>query len=101
MIDKKSADDAGYKLGDTVPVVTKAGRNDYTLTGIVKFGTADSPLGATIAAFTPATASRVLGTPGQFDSIDVKADPGVSQDEVVRQHPHRAQGRSPTPPTSK
>ena len=54
MIDKKSADDAGYKPGDTVPVVTKAGRNDYTLTGIVKFGTADSPLGATIAAFTPA-----------------------------------------------
>ena len=83
VIDKKSADDAGYKLGDTVPVVTKAGRNDYTLTGIVKFGTADSPLGATIAAFTPTTASNVLGTPGQFDSIDVKADAGVSQDEVV------------------
>ena len=83
MIDKKSADDAGYKPGDTVPVVTKAGRDDYTLTGIVKFGSADSPLGATIAAFTPPTASRVLGTPGQFDSIDVKADPGVSQDEVV------------------
>ncbi|HEX4532316.1 MAG TPA: FtsX-like permease family protein [Acidimicrobiia bacterium] len=83
VIDKKSADDAGYKLGDTVPVVTKAGRNDYTLTGIVKFGTADSPLGATIAAFTPPTASRLLGTPGQVDSIDVKADPGVTQDEVV------------------
>ena len=83
VIDKKSADDAGYKPGDTVPVVTKAGRNDYTLTGIVKFGTADSPLGATIAAFTPTTASKVLGTPGQFDSIDVKADAGVSQDQVV------------------
>src|SRR6478752_1998176 len=83
VIDKKSADDAGYKPGDTVPVVTKAGRDDYTLTGIVKFGTADSPLGATIAAFTPPTASRLLGTPGQVDSIDVKADPGVTQDEVV------------------
>src|SRR3954452_3618073 len=83
VIDKKSADDAGYQPGDTVPVVTKAGRNDYTLTGIVKFGTADSPLGATIAAFTPSTASRVLGTPGQFDAIDVKADSGVTQDRVV------------------
>jgi putative ABC transport system permease protein len=83
VIDKKSADDAGYKPGDTIPVVTKAGRNEYKLTGIVKFGTADSPLGATIVAFTPATASRVLGTPGQFDSIDVKADSGVSQDQVV------------------
>jgi putative ABC transport system permease protein len=83
VIDKKSADDAGYKVGDTVPVVTKAGRNDYTLTGIVKFGSADSPLGATIAAWAPATASRLLGTPGQFQSIDVKAESGVSQNEVV------------------
>ncbi len=49
----------------------------------MKFGTADSPLGATIAAFTPTTASKVLGTPGQLDAIDVKADPGVGQDQVV------------------
>ena len=72
VIDKKSADDAGYKPGDTVPVITKAGRNEYRLTGIVKFGTADSPLGATIVAFTPATAASVLATPGTFDSIEVK-----------------------------
>ncbi|HEX9506330.1 MAG TPA: ABC transporter permease, partial [Acidimicrobiia bacterium] len=84
VIDKKSADDAGYRPGDTVPVITKAGRANYALTGVVKFGTTDSPLGATIVAFTPATASRVLGTPGQFDSINVRADPGVSQDQVVR-----------------
>jgi putative ABC transport system permease protein len=83
VIDKKSADDAGYRPGDTVPVITKAGREDYTLAGIVKFGTADSPLGATITAFTPATATRVLGTEGQFDSIEAKASSGVSQNEVV------------------
>jgi putative ABC transport system permease protein len=83
VIDKKSADDAGYKVGDTVPVVTQTGRNDYTLTGIVKFGSADSPLGATIAAFTVPTAQKVLGSPGQFNNIDVKADAGVSQQEVV------------------
>src|SRR2546425_8393895 len=29
VIDKKSADDAGYKPGDTVPIVTKDGRADY------------------------------------------------------------------------
>jgi putative ABC transport system permease protein len=83
VIDKKSADDANYQVGDTVPVVTQAGRDDYTLTGIVKFGTADSPLGATIAAFTVPTAQKVLGTPGQFNSINVQADSGVSQNEVV------------------
>jgi putative ABC transport system permease protein len=84
VIDKKSADDAGYRPGDKVPVYTQQGRADYRLTGIVKFGTADSPLGATIVAFTPETASEVLATPGTFDSIDVKAEPGVSQEQVVR-----------------
>ncbi len=84
MIDKKSADDAGYKPGDTVPVVTKTGRAEYELTGIVKFGDSNSLLGATITAFTPATASKVLGVPGTFDNIGVKAAAGVSQQEVVR-----------------
>src|SRR3954453_23622293 len=83
VIDKKSADDAGYRPGDTVPVLTKDGRADYRLTGIVKFGSSNSLLGATIVAFPRETASRVLGEPGMVDSIEVKADPGVSQDEVV------------------
>ena len=63
--------------------ITKAGRDDYTLTGIVKFGSTNSLLGATIVAFAPATATRVLAGAGQVDAIDVKADSGVSQDEVV------------------
>jgi putative ABC transport system permease protein len=84
VIDKGSADDAGYKVGDTVPVITKSGRDEYTLTGIVKFGSTNSLLGATIAAFAPNTATRLLGTPGQFQAIDVKASPGVSQHEVVQ-----------------
>ncbi|MET0420062.1 MAG: FtsX-like permease family protein [Acidimicrobiia bacterium] len=84
VIDKQSATDAGYKVGDTVPVITKAGPGEYQLTGIVKFGTSNSLLGATIVAFTPATASEVLGEPGKFDQIDVSADSGVSQNEVVR-----------------
>ena len=36
------------------------------------------------------------GTPGQFDSIDVKADSGVSQEQVVAQHPRRARERPDT-----
>ncbi len=67
-----------------VPVITKDGRADYELTGVVKFGTSNSLLGATIVAFTPATASQVLGEAGKYDDIRVKADAGVSQDEVVR-----------------
>jgi putative ABC transport system permease protein len=83
VIDKGSADDAGYKVGDTVPVITKAGRKDFTLSGIVKFGSENSLLGATIAAFAPDTATSLLGTPGQYQAINVRADSGVIQDEVV------------------
>jgi putative ABC transport system permease protein len=96
VIDKKSADDAGYRVGDTVPVVTQSGRDEYTLTGIVKFGTADSPLGATIAAFTVPTAQKIFGLPNQFNSINVQADSGVSQNEVVASIRSALQGKPGT-----
>ncbi len=83
MIDKKSADDAGYAPGDTVPVVTQAGRDDYKLAGVAKFGSSNSLLGATIVAFTVDKAWEVLAPPDTFNEIDVRADSGVSQDEVV------------------
>ncbi len=84
VIDEKSAKDAGYRVGDQVPVVTKTGRAPYVLVGTVGFGKASSLLGATVVGFTPDTASRVLGEPGKVDAIDVKADSGVSQAQVVR-----------------
>ncbi len=83
VIDKKSADDTGYKPGATVPVLLKTGRQSFKLTGIVKFGNANSPLGASIVAFTTSEAGRVLGEPGKFDTIDVAAKPGVSQQQLV------------------
>ena len=94
VIDKKSADDAGYKVGDTVPVVTKAGRNDYTLTGIVKFGTADSPLGATIAAFAPGHRVQGARHPGAVRLDRREGRPRRLAGPGGRQHPHRAQGRA-------
>ncbi len=83
VIDKNTADKTKYKIGDTVPVLTKDGRDDYKLVGIAKFGDADSLLGATAVLFTRDTASRVLGQPGKVDMVLVKADSGVSQEQVV------------------
>jgi putative ABC transport system permease protein len=83
VIDKNTADKTKYKIGDTVPVVTKTGREKYELVGIAKFGDANSLLGATAVLFTPETASRVLGQPGKVDEVLVKADPGVSQEQVT------------------
>ena len=81
-IDKKSADATGYKVGDTLRVLVKGGPATVRLTGIVRFGTTDSPGGASFVIFTTAAAQRLVAEPGRFDSISVVADPGVSQTEI-------------------
>ena len=83
VIDKHSADVGHYKVGDTVRVLTQASPETCTVTGIATWGSADSPLGASIAAFTPETAARLLGQPGKVSQLAVAASPGVSQDALV------------------
>jgi putative ABC transport system permease protein len=83
VIDKHSADVGGFKVGDQVHVLTQTSPGTYTITGIAKWGSADSPLGATITAFDPVTAARVMGVPGKVNAINVEAAPGVSQDTLV------------------
>jgi putative ABC transport system permease protein len=83
VIDKHSADVGHFKVGDTVTVLTQGPPATYTITGIATWGGADSPLGATITAFDPATAEKVLGQPGKVSQIDVEAAPGVSQSQLL------------------
>jgi putative ABC transport system permease protein len=88
VIDKHSADVGGFAVGDQVRVLTQTSPGTYTITGIATWGSADSPLGATITAFDPATAARVLGEPGKANAINVQASPGVSQDTLVTRIQH-------------
>jgi putative ABC transport system permease protein len=83
VIDRRSARMGDIEPGQTVPVVTKAGSATYTVAGIVTYGGAADAGGAQVIAFTPDTATRVLGSPGRYDSVLVKAVPGVSQQAVV------------------
>src|SRR5262249_47842919 len=75
------------KIGDQVRVVVaseRGGSNLYRLTGIVKFGSVDSPLGATLTFFTQQTAQKLLTAPGKVTSIDVAATPGTSQTQLAQ-----------------
>ncbi|MFZ2014008.1 MAG: ABC transporter permease, partial [Nocardioides sp.] len=83
-IDKNSANLGHLAVGDRVVVLTKQEPREYTVSGIVRWGSADSPLGASITLFDLRTAQRVLGEPGRVGEIDVAAAPGISQDEMVR-----------------
>ena len=76
VIDKKSADDTGYQVGDTAQVLVKGGPQDVTIAGIATFGDADSPGGASFVLFTLDAAQRLIAEPDKFDNILVVADDG-------------------------
>ena len=83
VIDRASADDAGYAVGDRATVLTQAGPIDVTIVGLVTFGGADSPGGASISLFTLDAAERYLTEPGKIDGIRLRATGGVSQTELA------------------
>ncbi len=83
VIDKASADEAGYQPGDVATVLTKSAPRQFTIAGVATFGTADSPAGATAVLFTDAAATELLASPGRADAIAVTADAGWSQADVA------------------
>jgi putative ABC transport system permease protein len=84
-LDRKTASDGNYRIGDQVKVsFLTVPPKTYTLTGTFEFGGDENGLaGATMAAFVPPEAQRVTNRVGQWDRIDVRADSGVSQSEVT------------------
>ena len=83
VIDRASAKEGHFDVGDTVRVVSPAGSQQYRIAGIATYGGADNAAGAQVVAFTQETASRVIGTPGRYSAIEVVAAPGYSQQQVA------------------
>ena len=84
VIDRKSARDGGFAVGDTATVLVQGGPQKVRIAGIARYGTADSPGGATIVAFRTPVAQRLIGEAGKYDQISFVAAPGVSQTELVK-----------------
>ncbi len=82
-IDKQSAAAAAYRLGDAVTVLAQGPSRTFTLVGIVRFGDADSPAGASVAVFDSATAQTFVGEPNKWDAINVVGRNDVSQQQLV------------------
>jgi putative ABC transport system permease protein len=83
VIDKATADKYHFAIGSPITVLTATGAHRLHVVGVSKFGSADSPLGATVAMFDLTTAQRLTGKVGQFTGIRVIAQPGVSQTELT------------------
>ena len=84
VIDKTTADDEGFAPGDRVRIITASGSVEYRLVGIVAFGEQNNLAGATLTAFTTATAQRVLDSRDRFATVGVTAGPGVSDAALAR-----------------
>jgi putative ABC transport system permease protein len=83
VIDKSTAGDNGYAVGDKIGIAARGPVSQYTITGIARYGTVNSIGGATIAVFDVPTAQALLGKRGQYDTIFVAAKDGVSSEKLV------------------
>ena len=84
-LDERTADNAGYEVGDTVRMITAGDTPELEaeLVGIAEFG-GGGLAGASLVLFDTETAQKIfLGGENTYDSIGLTAEPGVSQEELA------------------
>ncbi len=65
-----------FTVGQKVRILLQGPPRTFTISGLMRFGTANNLAGATLAAFDTPTAQAVLGDVGKFDNINVVSQPG-------------------------
>jgi putative ABC transport system permease protein len=84
ILDKATAENGAFVVGDSVRVVAVRGAREFTLVGIASYGDISSPGGATFALFDQPTASEFLLQPGFVDAILVEGDDSVGDDVLAK-----------------
>src|SRR4051794_33339995 len=82
-LDETTASKAKVDVGDSVRIVfLTIPPEEFKVSAVFKFGDAGNLAGATLAAFEPTTAQRVLNKVGVWDSIGAAGRSGLSQTQV-------------------
>lgn len=76
-IDKATADNENFAVGDTVAYLTDVGRFEGTITATIGLGSGDSFGGAQVVALDLETALTNFGAEGKVDAIDIQLDDGA------------------------
>ncbi|MFF3194864.1 ABC transporter permease [Streptomyces misionensis] len=79
LLDSKSAERAGYQVGDTVRLSVDGPVLTPTVVGIFTTDDGNVTAGGSLALFDTPTAQALFGKNGTYDEIDVKAKPGTGQ----------------------
>ena len=83
-MDLGTAQKYDFTVGQKVRILLQGPTRTFTISGLMRFGTANNLAGATLAAFDIPTAQAVLGDVGKFDNINVVSAPGA--DKATVQH---------------
>jgi putative ABC transport system permease protein len=83
VIDRGTAEEQGFRLGETVRIATLKPVRGFRVSGIAQYGDVSSLGSATFAVFTIPAAQDLLDRKGQFDSISVAAASGVTPEKLV------------------
>jgi putative ABC transport system permease protein len=83
VIDAGTAADHNLVVGQQVRVGTFAGTDAYTISGVVRFGSSNSLLGASFAIFDLPTAQRLFDREGTFDFIYVQGDGSATPEQLA------------------
>lgn len=83
VIDRGTADNGGYKVGDRIGILANGPVRMMRLAGIIRFGQSNGMMGATLAGFDLATAQQLLDRRGKIDYIQAVARPGISPERLV------------------
>ncbi|MCW2605698.1 MAG: hypothetical protein JWO60_391 [Frankiales bacterium] len=82
-LDAGTAGKTGFGVGDQVRLLLPVGQRTFTVTGVFGFGDSDNIGGASIAAFAPDTARRLLAKPGELQAVRIAAATGVTPEVLL------------------
>jgi putative ABC transport system permease protein len=85
VVDESTAGKEDFAVGGEVGVQAAGAVEQLRISGIIRFGSAASLGGATLAGFDLPTAQRLFDKEGELDEIAVAARAGVSDQELISQ----------------
>lgn len=85
VMDRRTATEFHYRVGDRVRILLPKGLQTFTISGIITFGDASSLVNSTLAGFYLPTAQRLFGSVGRYAAINVLLAPGANRVAVQRE----------------
>jgi putative ABC transport system permease protein len=84
VIDRNTATDQHWALGNQLRLLSKAGPITLTIVGTADYGDLGGVPGSSLVATDDATAQRLFAEPGRYDSIVVAGADGVAADDLAQ-----------------